>query len=105
MPEEDVVKRIMPHNLEAEMSVVGAMLMDQQAIGSVMELLTPDDFYSRQYGLMYESILELEQSGMAVDPVTLQEKLKEKNLPPEMYDARTLGTLIAQVPTSAYVAS
>ena len=46
MPEEDVVKRIMPHNLEAEMSVVGAMLMDQQAIGSVMELLTPDDFYS-----------------------------------------------------------
>ena len=48
MPEEDVVKRIMPHNLEAEMSVVGAMLMDQQAIGSVMELLTPDDFYSRQ---------------------------------------------------------
>lgn len=105
MPEEDVVKRIMPHNLEAEMSVVGAMLMDQQAIGSVMELLTPDDFYSRQYGLMYESILELEQSGMAVDPVTLQEKLKEKNLPPEMYDARTLGTLIAQVPTSANVAS
>ena len=105
MPEEDVVKRIMPHNLEAEMSVVGAMLMDQQAIGSVMELLTPDDFYSRQYGLMYESILELEQSGMAVDPVTLQEKLKEKNLPPEMYDARTLGALIAQVPTSANVAS
>ena len=105
LAEEDVVKRIMPHNLEAEMSVVGAMLMDQQAIGSVMELLTPDDFYSRQYGLMYESILELEQSGMAVDPVTLQEKLKEKNLPPEMYDARTLGTLIAQVPTSANVAS
>lgn len=105
MPEEDAVKRVMPHNLEAEMSVIGAMLMDQQAIGSVMEILTKGDFYSRQYGIMYEAILELEQSGMAVDPVTLQEKLKEKNLPPEMYDARTLGTLIAQVPTSANVVS
>lgn len=80
MPEEDAVKRVMPHNLEAEMSVIGAMLMDQQAIGSVMEILTRDDFYSRQYGIMYESILELEEGGMAVDPVTLQEKLKEKNL-------------------------
>lgn len=105
MPEEDVVKRIMPHNLEAEMSVIGAMLMDQQAIGSVMEILTKDDFYSRQYGIMYESMLELEQSGMAVDPVTLQEKLKEKNLPPEAYDARTIGDILAQVPTSANVVS
>lgn len=52
MPEEDAVKRVMPHNLEAEMSVIGALLMDQQAIGTVMEILTKDDFYSRQYGIM-----------------------------------------------------
>lgn len=87
------------------MSVIGAMLMDQQAIGAVMEILNKDDFYSRQYGIMYEAILELEQSGMAVDPVTLQEKLKEKNVPPEVYDARAIGDLIAQVPTSANVVS
>ena len=104
MPEEDVVKRIMPHNLEAEMSVVGAMLMDQQAIGSVMELLTPDDFYSRQYGLMYESILELEQSGMAVDPVTLQEKLKEYvgHTPIQVAAGAVLGIVIAFVMNPMY---
>ena len=95
----------MPHNIEAEMAVIGAMLMDQQAIGTAMDLLTKEDFYSRQYGIMFEAILELEEKGSAVDPVTVQEKLKEKDLPPELCDARAIGELIAQVPTSANVAS
>ncbi len=105
MPEENVITRVMPHSEEAEMSVIGAMLMDQQAISKAMELLTPDDFYSRQYGIIFETICELEQSGMAVDPVTLQEKLKEKNLPPEVYDTERLGELLAIVPTAANIAS
>ncbi len=87
------------------MSVVGAMLMDQQAIGKAMEVLSADDFYSRQYGIMFETMAELDREGMAVDPVTVQQRLKEKNLPPEMYDPQTLGTLIAQVPTSANILS
>ena len=99
------IKRIMPHDTEAEMSVIGAMLMDEQAIGTAMELLTKDDFYSRQYGIMFETILEMEEKGVAVDPVTIQGKLRDKNLPPEMCDARAIGELIAQVPTSANVAS
>ena len=98
-------KRIMPHDTEAEMSVIGAMLMDEQAIGTAMELLSKDDFYSRQYGIMFETILEMEEKGIAVDPVTIQGKLREKNLPPELSDARAIGELIAQVPTSANVAS
>ncbi len=105
MPEENVITRVMPHSEEAEMSVIGAMLMDQQAISKAMELLTPEDFYSRQYGIIFETICELEQSGMAVDPVTLQEKLKEKNLPPEVYDTERLGELLAIVPTAANIAS
>ena len=105
MAEQDEIRRIMPHSVEAEMSVIGAMLMDQQAIGRATEILTADDFYARQYGIMFETMVELDQSGMAVDPVTLQQRLKEKNLPPEMYDPGTLGTLIAQVPTSANIVS
>lgn len=105
MPEENAVKRIMPHSVEAEMSVIGAMMMDQQAIGTAVEMLTSEDFYSRQYGIMFDTIVELEQSGMAVDPVTLQDRLKEKNLPPETYSTEQLGTLLAQVTTSANIAS
>ena len=87
------------------MSVIGAMLMDQQAIGAAMELLTKEDFYSRQYGIMFETILEMEEKGIAVDPVTIQGRLREKNLPPELSDARAIGELIALVPTSANVTS
>lgn len=105
MSEQDEIKRVMPHNTEAEMSVIGAMLMDQQAIGTAMEIVTKDDFYSRQYGIMFEAIVELEEKGIAVDPVTVQEKLTQKNLPPELCDAQAIGSLIAQVPTSANVAS
>lgn len=103
--EEDAIKRVMPHSLDAEMSVIGAMLMDQQAIGRAMEVITGEDFYSRQYGIMFETMCELDRSGMAVDPVTVQEKLKEQNLPPEVYSAEHLGTLIAQVPTAANILS
>ena len=105
MDETQSMQRVMPHNTEAEMSVIGAMLMDQQAIGTAMDILTKDDFYSRRYGIMFETILEMEEKGIAVDPVTIQGKLLEKNLPPEMCDARAIGELIAQVPTSANVAS
>lgn len=95
----------MPHSLEAEMSVVGAMLMDEQAISKAAEYLTADDFYSKQYGVMFETMVELDHDHMAVDPVTLQNKMKEKNLPPELYSNEALTALIAQVPTSANVES
>ena len=103
--EEDAIKRVMPHSTEAEMSVVGAMLLDQAAIGRAQEYLEQDDFYSRQYGIMFQTMLELDRVGMAVDPVTLQEKLKEQNLPPEIYSAEALSAILAQVPTSANIVS
>jgi len=105
MAEEDAIRRVMPHSVEAEMSVIGAMIMDQQAIGKATELLTAEDFYARQYGIMFETIVELDKAGMAVDPVTLQEKLKEQNLPPEVYSSEQLSMLVVQLPTAANVLS
>ena len=105
MAEEDAIRRVMPHSVEAEMSVIGAMIMDQQAIGKATELLSADDFYARQYGIMFETIVELDKAGMAVDPVTLQEKLKEQNLPPEVYSSEQLSMLVVQLPTAANVQS
>ena len=102
---EEEIKRVMPHNLEAEASVIGAMLMDQEAVHAAIEVLTGEDFYSRQYGVMFETIAELSRGSMAVDPVTLQNRMKEKNLPPETYSTQVLGDLIARVPTSANIAS
>ena len=82
--DENVIKRIMPNDLAAEQSVIGAMLLDANAISTAADILTGDDFYNKQYGVLFETILELQGAGAPVDPVTLQAKLKEKDVPPEV---------------------
>ena len=102
---DEQITRVMPFDAEAEMSVIGSMLMDEKAIGDATEYVTADDFYMKQYGLMFQAIVELDQAGMAADPVTVQSKLREKNLPPETYSSEALAAIIAQVPTSVNVVS
>jgi replicative DNA helicase len=82
--DENVIKRIMPNDLAAEQSVIGAMLLDANAITAAADILTGDDFYNKQYGVLFETMLELQGAGAPVDPVTLQAKLKEKDVPPEV---------------------
>ena len=62
-----------------------------------------EDFYSRQYAVIFEAITELYEKNVAVDPITLQTKLREKNLPPEVYSTEMIAGLIAAVPTSVYI--
>ena len=103
MAEEEVRGRVMPHSIEAEQSVIGAMLMDADAIEIASEILREDDFYARQYGVLFAAITEMYRKGMAVDPVTLQTRLREKNLPPEVYSSGMIMELIDRVPTSANI--
>ena len=101
--EESVITRIMPNSLEAEQSVVGSMIMDRQAIITAGEMLNEDDFYHRQYGIMFAVMIDMNNEGKSVDIVTLQERLKEKNVPPEVYSAEHLRDLFNSVPTSANI--
>ena len=101
--EEEVLKRIKPHSNESEQSVLGSMLMDSQAISSASEILTGDDFYNKQYGVIFDSMVELQNSGSVVDLITLQEKLKEKNVPPEVSSLSYVSEFIDAVPTSANI--
>lgn len=101
---EDIsVTRIMPNSLEAEQSVIGSMIMDRQAIITAGEMLVPDDFYHKQYGVMFQAMIEMSNDGKTVDIVTLQEKLKEKDVPPEVYSIEFVRELLASVPTSANI--
>lgn len=81
---EAAIKRILPHSTEAEQAVVGAMLMDKDAIMVAAEMLTGEDFYQSAYGMLFDAMVELFQAGKPVDLITLQEHLKEKNAPPEI---------------------
>jgi replicative DNA helicase len=103
MMEEAVLKRILPHSPEAEQSVVGAMIMDKEAIVVAAGLLTSDDFYHKQYGILFETMVELNEQGHPVDLITLQNRLKEKEVPPEFSSLETVGELLSLVPTSANI--
>ena len=82
--EEALLKRILPHSMEAEQSVIGAMIMDREAIVVASEIVTSEDFYSKQCGTLFEAMVELNDEGKPVDLVTLQDRLKEKDVPPEV---------------------
>ncbi len=82
---ENVIKKIMPHDDDAERAVLTSMLMSGKAISEAQEIIKiGDEFYNRVYGVIYDTIVEMENSGLKVDPVTLKDKLGEKELPPEV---------------------
>ena len=101
--EEALIKRILPHSIEAEQSVIGSMIMNREAILIASEILTSDDFYQNQYGIIFDAMVELCNEGKPVDLITLQNRLKEKDLPPDISSMDYVRELITTVPTSANV--
>ena len=99
--EEEVIKRTMPHSIEAERSVIGSMMMNSEAVAAAHEILTEDDFYGRQYGLLFKAMVEMYTSGVAVDLMTLKDKLDHMDAMPELSDINFLKELLDSVPTSA----
>ena len=61
--DESVVTRVMPNSIEAEQSVVGSMILDRQAIITAAEILRQDDFYYRQYGTMFQTMVDMNNEG------------------------------------------
>lgn len=99
--EEAFIKKIQPHSIEAEKSVIGSMIMDRDAIMVTSDMLVKEDFYQSQYGVLYEAMVELYSEGKAVDLVTLQNKLREKDVPESITNLEFIRDLLETVPTSA----
>ena len=101
--DEALMKRVLPHSIEAEQAVVGAMLMDKEAILTSSEIISGSDFYQSAYGVIFEAIVEIYNEGKPVDLITLQSRLKEKDVPTEISSLEFVRDLVAAVPTSANV--
>lgn len=101
--EEALLKRILPHSIEAEQSVIGSMIMDREAIVVASEIVLGEDFYNKQYGVLFDTMVELNDEGKPIDPVTLQDRLKEKDVPPEVSSLEFIRDLIIAVPITANV--
>lgn len=102
--DEAFIKKIQPNNIEAEKSVIGSMIMDRDAIVEAADMLTRADFYQAQYGILFEAMVELYQEGKPVDLVTLQNKLREKDVPEALMSIDFIRDLVESVPTSANAA-
>ena len=100
---EAVLKRVLPHSMEAAQSVIGSMIMDREAIVVASEMISGDDFYNKSYGVLFDSMVELNDQGQPVDVVMLQNRLKEKDVPPEVASLEFIRDLITAVPTSANI--
>lgn len=101
--DETVIKRIMPNNQEAEEAVIGSMLLDQDAVVLASENLKENDFYNTRYRILFSAIVELFREGRPADPVTLVDKLHEKNVSEDICSVEFLGNIISAVPTSANI--
>ena len=101
--EEAIIKRVMPHSAEAEQSVIGSMLMDREAIMIAAEIITGEDFYQRQYGIVFEAMAELFNEEQPVDLVTLQNRLRAKDVPEEISGMEFVRELLNATYTSSNV--
>ena len=95
--------KVIPQSLEAERSVLGAMLIDEEAIGIVIEVMDDEWFYEEVHRKIYRAILDLYGQRKNVDLITLPEKLKNEGYLEEIGGVSYLSSIMDQVPTSANV--
>lgn len=96
--------RIPPQNLEAERSVLGGMLLDNQAVHQVLEILDGDDFYSSGHRKIFQSIIDLTERNEPADLITLSNLLKDRSHLESIGGAAYLGSLADAVPSAANIA-
>lgn len=101
--EEALIKKVQPHSKEAEQAVIGSMIMDKDAILIASELLHGEDFYIPQYGILFDTMVELYQEGKPAEYVTILTKLEEKGISQEICGMEVFRDATDAVSTSAHI--
>lgn len=97
--------KLPPQNIEAEQSILGSILLENNAINSVLEILSPGDFYSEAHRKIFTVIIELSERNEPVDFITLSNALKSKNMLDSVGGQTYLASLVDNVPSAANVAN
>jgi len=95
------VDRIPPNNLEAEMALIGSVMVDREMMAIVNEVIQPNDFYAHVHESIYTSLLQLYERGEPLDKVTLAEDLRRRNMLEKVGGIAYLSSLMDTVPTAA----
>lgn len=94
--------KIPPQNLDAEMSLLGAVLIDEETLADISEHVTPKDFYDKRHGIVYEAMMRLYERRKPVDLLTLTEELSRKKELEKIGGSAYLTELTNYVPTAAH---
>ena len=98
-----IIERLPPHNVEAEQSVLGSLLIDRDAIIKVAAFLRPEDFYALANGVIYRAILDLYNRREPTDFVTLSDELQRREQYDQAGGLSYLSSLLTAVPTAVHV--
>jgi len=101
MPQEIILEKIPPQNLEAEMAVLGSMLLDEEAVAVAIEFLDRDCFYKAAHKKIFEAAINLYENSKAVDLITLSDELKRNGELEGVGGVSFLTELVNTVPTTA----
>ena len=96
--------KVPPHNADAELQVLGALLLDPEGIAKIADILHPDDFYTRIHGDIYQSMLELFEKREPIDVLSVTNRLKEKQLLDQIGGHGFVTSLADQVGTASHIA-
>ena len=95
--------RILPHDKEAEQSVLGALMLDQNAVAAVRDVLLADDFYEERHQAIFRACVELNDRGEPIDVITLRNALERHQTLARAGGIDYLSDLSNAVPTAASV--
>src|SRR2546427_7752750 len=97
------LQKLPPQNLEAEQSVLGAILLDNPALNKALEILAPGDFYKDAHRRIFSAVLDLNERNEVIDLITITEHLRQKNELEQVGGAAYLAALVNSVPTAANI--
>jgi len=95
-------ERLPPHNTEAEIGVLGSMILDTDMAGDIVQMLTPEDFYRSKNGIIYSALLRLYDYNRQPDSILLTEELSKKGQLEQAGGVRYIGELMMAVPSAAH---
>lgn len=92
--------RVPPHSIEAEQSVLGALMLDKEAVIRVADILRKEDFYKDAHGIIYQAMLDLYEEREPIDVLSVSNKLEEKKLLDVVGGSGYLASLVSQTPSA-----
>ncbi|MBI2501451.1 MAG: replicative DNA helicase [Deltaproteobacteria bacterium] len=102
---DSLVSKLPPQNLEAEKSVLGGIMLDNESLYNVAEVLSPDDFYREAHRKIFKAMIKLSEEGEPIDLVTVANRLKGDGVLDEAGGAAYLSSLVDTLPTAANLVS